>query len=329
VKAWKATAATIAAVQRPDGGIPWETGGHLDPWNHIEAAMGLDVAGLRAEAEAAYDWLARNQRPDGTWAAEYRDGEVTLSTMDTNFTAYVAVGVRHHFLASKDHSFVERLWPVVDRAIDAVVRRQRPSGAIPWRTDPEVRLVAGCGSIHHALLQATAIAAAVGQERPKWTDSAARLRAALLDEPHLFAAKPHAMDWYYPVLGSVVTGSDAEKHLDAEWDRFVEPGLGVRCVHHEPWVTGGETAELALTLAARGDRERAAALLGCVARLRHEDGSYWTGYQYADDEFWPDERTTWTSGAILLATAALDGDPATCAVFGEQGPAMGGGYSWS
>lgn len=313
----KATAATIAAVQRPDGGIPWQADGHLDPWNHTEAAMGLDVAGLHAEAEAAYDWLARNQRPDGSWAAEYRGGRISLSTMDTNFTAYVTVGVRHHFLMSEDHAYLARMWPVVDKAIDAVVRRQQPSGAIAWRADPGVRLVTGCSSIHHALTQAIALASSMGLDRPQWRDSAGRLRKALVDEPHLFAAKPHAMDWYYPVLGSVMTGSGATERIADGWSRFVEPGLGVRCVDHEPWVTGGETAELALTLAARGDRARAAELLDCVARLRHDDGSYWTGYQFSDEEFWPDERTSWTAGAVLLATAALEGDPATCAVFGE------------
>jgi hypothetical protein len=314
----KATAATIAAVQGPDGGIPWRSGGHLDPWNHLEAAMGLDVAGLHAEAEAAYDWLARNQRPDGSWAAEYRGGGITLSTMDTNFTAYVAVGVRHHFLLREDHAYLERMWPVVDKAIDAVLTRQQPSGAIAWRADPGVRLVTGCSSIHHALTQAIALAASLGLSRPRWREAARLLREALVGEPGLFAPKPHAMDWYYPILGSVVTGSDATARLADGWDRFVEPGLGVRCVHHEPWVTGGETAELCLTLAARGERARAAELLACLARLRHEDGSYWTGYQFADDEFWPDERTTWTAGAVLLATAALDGEPATCDVFGEH-----------
>ncbi|WP_409492461.1 prenyltransferase [Amycolatopsis sp. cmx-11-12] len=313
----KATAATIAAVQRPDGAIPWQAGGHLDPWNHIEAAMGLDVAGLYTEAEAAYDWLLRNQRPDGSWAAEYRDGEPTLSTMDTNFTAYVAVGVRHHFLRRENHSFGERLWPAVERALDAVVSRQQPSGAIAWRADPEVRLVAGCSSIHHALTQAIALASAMGLRRPHWEDAARRLRAALVEQPRLFTEKPHAMDWYYPVLGSVMTGSDALARIDAGWSRFVEPGFGVRCVHHEPWATGGETAELALTLASRGERARAAELLGGIARLRHDDGSYWTGYQFTDEEFWPDERTTWTAGAVLLATAAVQGDAATCAVFGE------------
>ncbi|WP_410649447.1 prenyltransferase/squalene oxidase repeat-containing protein [Amycolatopsis sp. cmx-4-54] len=314
----KATAATIAAVQRPDGGIPWETGGHLDPWNHLEAAMGLDAAAFGAEAEAAYGWLVRNQRPDGSWAARYHDDEIDLSTMDTNFTAYVAVGTRHHFLLTGDHAWLDRMWPVVDRAVDAVLRRQQPSGAISWRDDPEVRLVAGCSSIHHALTQALALASTMGLDRPQWRDAAHRLRAALVGEPRLFAAKPHAMDWYYPVLGSVVTGADALARLAAGWDRFVAPGLGVRCVHHEPWVTGGETAELALTLAARGDRDRAGELLACLTRLRLDDGSYWTGYQYADEEFWPDERTTWTSGAVLLATAAMAGEVATCEVFGEH-----------
>ena len=46
-----ATARAIAAVQRPDGMIPWFPGGHCDPWNHVEAAMALTVCGLTTEAE--------------------------------------------------------------------------------------------------------------------------------------------------------------------------------------------------------------------------------------------------------------------------------------
>ena len=29
----------------------------LDPWDHIEAAMGLSVAGKKEEAESAFLWL--------------------------------------------------------------------------------------------------------------------------------------------------------------------------------------------------------------------------------------------------------------------------------
>jgi hypothetical protein len=124
------------------------------------------------------------------------------------------------------------------------------------------------------------------------------------------------MDWYYPVLGGALRGEAALARLEEGWSTFVVPGLGVRCVSDHPWVTGAETCELVLTLCALGDHARAAALFADIQRLRHADGGYWTGYVYRDDAFWPVERTTWTAGAVLLASAMLAGDPATTAVFG-------------
>ena len=53
-----------------------------------------------------------------------------------------------------------------------------------------------------------------------------------------------------------------------------------------------------------------------MQHLRDADGSYWTGYVFPDDARWPEERTTWTAAAVLLASAYLSGDPATAAVFG-------------
>ncbi|HSR25081.1 MAG TPA: prenyltransferase, partial [Candidatus Eisenbacteria bacterium] len=58
------TALAIASVQLPDGCIPWEDGRHADPWNHVEAALALDVAGLHEAAGRAYRWLALHQRAD-------------------------------------------------------------------------------------------------------------------------------------------------------------------------------------------------------------------------------------------------------------------------
>ncbi len=87
------TARAIASVQRADGCIPWEDGRHADPWNHVEAAMALDVAGLHRAAARAYRWLADHQRSDGSWAASYRDGRVDEAFTDANFCAYTATGV--------------------------------------------------------------------------------------------------------------------------------------------------------------------------------------------------------------------------------------------
>jgi hypothetical protein len=42
-----------------------------------------------------------------------------------------------------------------------------------------------------------------------------------------------------------------------------------------------------------------------VQHLREADGSYWTGYQFREGINWPDEHTTWTAAAVLLAVDAL------------------------
>jgi MMP endo-(1,4)-3-O-methyl-alpha-D-mannosidase len=124
--------------------------------------------------------------------------------------------------------------------------------------------------------------------------------------PDAFADKSRfAMDWYYPVLGGVVRGADAAARLDAGWDKFVVPGLGVRCVSDHPWVTGAETCELVLALDACGKRAEAAAVFATAAHLRHPDGSYWTGWQYARQAHFPAERSSWTAAAVVLAADAL------------------------
>jgi hypothetical protein len=150
--------------------------------------------------------------------------------------------------------------------------------------------------------------------------AAGRLRHAVAHHPERFLEKDrYSMDWYYPVLGTALRGEPAARRLEADWERFVVPGLGVRCVSDRPWVTGGESAELALALWAVGQSDRAVEILRSIGHLRHADGGYWTGYVFEDDAVWPEERTTWTAGALLLAVAALGGDPATTAVFGGEG----------
>ena len=54
-KEWlRPTVDFLLATQRPSGEIPWFAGGHTDPWDHTEAAMGLSIAGEWAAAERAY-----------------------------------------------------------------------------------------------------------------------------------------------------------------------------------------------------------------------------------------------------------------------------------
>ena len=123
------------------------------------------------------------------------------------------------------------------------------------------------------------------------------------------------MDWFYPVLTGVYTGAAARARLAARWSDFVEPELGCRCVVEEPWVTVAESCELVLALLAAGDHARAVELYSWLHQWRSEDGDYWTGYQFVQDLLWPDERPTWTAGAVLLAADALTGHTQASSLF--------------
>src|SRR5690606_39550354 len=78
----------ILQAQLPNGCIPWFIGGKADPWDHIEAAMGLTIGGEYAAARAAYAWLAQEQLEDGSWWANYLDqAPIDRDHRETNFIA--------------------------------------------------------------------------------------------------------------------------------------------------------------------------------------------------------------------------------------------------
>jgi hypothetical protein len=275
--------------------------------------MALDIGGAHERAAAAYRWLAARQRPDGSWAAEYRDGAESAPATESNHAGYLAVGAWHSWLITGDEHLIADLWPVVRRGLDLVTRMQLAGGAIGWALRPagtadDTALLTGNASLFQALRCGIALAGLAGDVQPDWELAVADLGTALRTRPDAFADRSrYSMDWYYPVLGGAVTGSAARERLAADWDRFVVPGLGARCVSDRPWVTGAETCELALALAAAGQRDAAIEQVAAMQHLRHDDGSYWTGYVYADDARWPIERTTWTAAAVVLAADALSG----------------------
>jgi hypothetical protein len=310
-----ATAAFIAAIQRPDGEIPWSAGGRTDPWDHVESAMGLDVAGYRRAAEKAYRWSASHHNPDGSWWSEYRNGSPAPEAYkDPNMTAYIAVGVFHHFLICRDSGFLARMWGCVRRAVDFVLGLQRPEGTVCWakRADGSVSprvLLTGCCSMYLSLGCAEKIAFFLGEEAPRWRDARRRLGEAIRTRPGLFdPTKSHfSMDWYYPVLSGALTGPAAEARIDLSWETFAVPGWGIRCVSDRAWTTMAETAELSLALAAMGRFSAAETVLSWIADKKYADGAFWTGVTFPDGVVYTAEKTAWTGAAVLLAADLLYG----------------------
>lgn len=307
------TAAQIADLQVRSGRIPWFPGGHTDPWNHVECAMALDVAGLVEPADAAYDWLANTQLADGSWHHYYIDDGIEDNKFDANTIAYIAVGVWHRWLLRNDRAFLEKMWPVVDRALNWVIRLQRDAGDIIWArhsdgTPFSFSLLTGSSSISHSLRAGLAISAELGNSRPSWREAAERLVDCIANNRSAFAPKDRwAMDWYYPVLTGAIRGEEAVARLVAGHERFVMPGKGVRCVSDQDWITSAETCEYAMAYLAVGLRDRALELFEWAQVNRTADGSYYTGIAYPSEVHFPaGEKSSYTAAAVVLAADALN-----------------------
>lgn len=305
-----ATVRSLVCAQESNGCIPWFPGGRWDPWDLVECAIALDASGEHAAARRAYRFLARRQRHDGAWACPIVGGRDDDEVLDSNGASYIAVGAWHHYLCTGDEGSLHEFWPVVERGIDFTIDLQLPWGTIAWARDldgspGDHALVTSSSCICISLRCALAMAEEMGTIRPDWELSLTQLQDAVRSGEHFADRSRYSMDWYYPVLSSVLSDEDAGDRMASRWDDFVVEGLGARCVDDRPWITSAETAELAMALMMCGLEDAARDVFGWVQYLRAEDGSYWTGATFPDGRHFPNERSTWSAAATLLADDVL------------------------
>ncbi len=161
--------AATAAVDRGHAGArrrdPVDDGGRTPTCGTTSRRRWRCSSGGEVEAaHRAYDWCLATQRPDGSWPMRFRAGRVEDDAAETNMSAYLAVGVWHHWLVRREEAFVRRTWPAVRaaprprRGAPAALRRDRlggPRSAPPAPADGA--LLAGSSSIHHALRRGLAL----------------------------------------------------------------------------------------------------------------------------------------------------------------------------
>ena len=296
--------------------VPWFPGGHADPWNHVEAAMALDLGGARAEAERAYEWLVDLQRPDGVWHQYYLDGSVEQDKLDANVCAYIAAGVWHHWLLTGDRGFAETMWPVVEKAIDFVLDLQTPRGEILWArhadgTPWSFALLTGSSSICHSLRCAIAIAELLGHERPDWELSAARL-ADVIAPPSPRPSRPSTAGRWTGTTRSSAASSSASAGAGPPRRalRHVRHGRQGRALRRRPPVDHRrrDVRVRRSPTSPSASARRPSDLFCWTQQFRHDDGRYWTGTVFPDEARFPGgERSTYTAASVILGADALAG----------------------
>jgi len=313
----KPTLEGIVGLQEKQGSVPELVGGIVEPWTHVECAMAIDAGDYHDEAERAYKWLANVQLPDGSWYANYQNGLPKDQYKVSHAISYIAVGVWHHYLVTGNSKFVRDMWPSVRSAMNCILDMRGPDGEVYWARDVNgilcpPALVTSCSSTYLSINCALKIADLLGEDHPEWMVANERLRKAILKMP-LPDAKPaegesvstFAMDWYYPALCSVMHGQEAVNRIYDSWDKFIVHGKGSVCNLGKTWVTAAETSELAISLAVHGQYKQSAIVYNWIHHMRDEDGSYWYGIAYPENEIWPMEKPSWTSAAVVLAADML------------------------
>ena len=305
-------ASLITNAQKTSGEIPWCKGKKTDPWDHVEASMGLSIGGHLREAKHALEWMAHLQLDDGSWYSSYIDGIPEDTTRDTNMSSYLAVGVLHYYLITGDTAFLKKMWPTIKAAINFVLGLQASTGEIYWAISPKgkvdkMALLTGSSSVFMSIKCALAIAKQLDYKMPAWEKSLKNLKHAIQHNPYRFnmTKSRYSMDWFYPILSGAITGERAKSRIRQFWSKFVIEGQGVRCVSDRPWVTVAETCELSLSLSAMGDRPLAEIVFNWIQNKTNEDGSYWCGFTCPDMTIWPEDKSTWTNAAVLIAADAI------------------------
>ena len=277
---YKKSISYILDVQREDGSIPWEINKKLDPWDHIEAAMGLSIGGKREEAERAYLWLAKVQESDGSWFAEYKKSSPVTKRKETNFVAYISTGALHHYLIYKDQNFLKKIFPVVSKSVDFVLSMQTDQGDICWASEEGKKvlddsLITGSSSIYKSLECAIQIYNILNEENDHIKKAKDLLKDSLINQPERYdrtweTKARYSMDWYYPILCGVLDKETSIKRVDKKWDVFIVEGMGCKCVSEEPWVTIAESCELVMALMRIGLEDKAKSLFNCLHQWREE-----------------------------------------------------------
>jgi hypothetical protein len=316
IEFYKSSVEYILKVQNEDGSIPWEENKKLDPWDHIEAAMGLSVAGKKEEAESAFLWLKENQLSDGSWYSEYLMSSPVTKRKETNFSAYIATGLWHYYLIFEDKNFLKFMLPTITKSVNFVTSMQTEQGDIYWASEEDKEilddsLITGSSSIYKSLECASAIFNLLGESSLQADISKKNLKDSILNNPERYdrnweSKSRYSLDWYYPILCGIYDDKKSIKDIETKWSKFIVDDMGCKCVEEEPWVTVAESSELVVALVKIGLREEALKIFNSLHQWRDtQDGLYWTGYVYKDKKFWPVEKPTWTAGAVLLAADAL------------------------
>ena len=282
----------------------------------MESILGLNFSKELNSSKLAFKWLIDNQNSDGSWFSKYEDEKPIEKNKPTHFGPYISVAALHFYKIFADKKYLKKLWPTIESAVNFSINYQITNGTIPWSIDSdglveEDYLLTGSSSILKSIECAIAIAKILDNKSNinKWTQSYHLLADAIRNPESKFDLlkdrKSFSMDWYYPIISGCLCESEKLFYIEKIFKDFYVKDIGVKCVVHEPWITVAETSEFIISLVIAERGKDAQKLVIDVLNISDETGIPYMGWQYKENIFWPDEKPSWTSSALIVAADTL------------------------
>ena len=286
----------ILENQSKSGAIFWDEKGKCDPWDHCECLIALAIYEEWEAFDLGINWFFNNLDQDGFIPAEFKKEKSISNHFESHHAPYVAVPLLQSKLIRGTTNMTDKNESNLKEIFNQLAAFKDSEGYYYWAKNKnnfdDNSLITASMSIFLSI--------AAYKENPN-----------IVYDPKLWSIKfdrdgidrsRFSMDFYYPFLARAKRSKGEFEQLLQE---FYVTDLGVKCVKEEPWVTFAETSECAIAALLNGNLDIAKLLLKDILQFQNNHGIFPTGYQFKEKIFWPDENSTWTNAAVIIAAHAI------------------------
>ena len=297
----------ILQNQKNDGEILWDGKGKWDFWDHCECLIALSIYKEWDAFRKGLDFCLSKVNEEGLVKSQYINGKVSQNYFEAHHAPYIFLPLLQKYLIDNDVNYLLKYRSEIHQIYKGTLKFKDADGFYHWALDQnglaDDSLVTSSCSLELSRRAYNKICRLIQDEDLIDTDkiiSETKLNSNKFDRGGIDRSR-FSMDSYYPILCNCGTKEDAIKTLN----KFYVNGLGIKCVEEEPWVTFAESSECIMALYKMGLKEEAKKIFDEVMKQKNTKGYFPTGYQYELDVYWPEENSTWTNAAVIMAADCI------------------------
>ena len=289
----------IITNQSSSGAILWDEQGKCDPWDHCECLIALAIYEEWEHFWKGVNWFFTNLNEDGLIYAEFQNEKPSKLHYESHHAPYIIIPLIQANLIDQDQDYNKILTNEqlikLENIFETLNDFKDQDGYFYWAKDCN-------GYSDNSLITASmSIFLSLVAKNKSFPEFKINMWQEKFNRDGIDRSR-FSMDFYYPFLAGIKNNKN--EFLES-LDKYYIEGLGVKCVAEEPWVTIAESSECVISALIHGNENIAKEIFNDIQQFQDKDGIFPTGYQYDMEILWPEENSTWTNAAVIIAAHAL------------------------